>query len=448
MLRFLRKKTKSIMIIVAAIFLISMLYGITASRGKWGEGTKKIDAIAKVNGKKLDPYRFNQILSRLAGQFGDKLNLQSMAFVQNLALGQAIDFTLILEQAKKHVKISNREIDMAIENILKNENIKSKDQLKNILKNMGMSMSQFRSMLKDEMLVQKMVNKVKSEAKVTPDDLREIKASHILVSSEAQAEEILAQIKKGGDFSKLAKKYSQDKGTATKGGDLGYFTTGFMVEPFEKKAFSLKVGEISEPVKTRFGYHIIKVTDSRLRKFEGEEKDVEKAALADKQEKAFRRWFSDLKSKAKIEIIDPTLKGHDLRFKGQIAAAVEEYKKAIVANPANPYLHVFLGDAYDALGKKELAISEYEEAVSIEGGNPELYIILAKAYQKAGEKGKAVEQYKRASLVAGDNKAMHQRLLKEYEVLKVRDQVKHEKSEIARIEKKEKFEQELKSDNN
>lgn len=446
MLGYLRKKTKSIMIIVAAVFVISMLYGITATRGRWGGG-EKIDAIAKVNGKKLDPFRFSEILSRLAGQFGGKIGLQNMAFVQNLALGQAIDFTLILEEAKKQVRISNREIDQAIENILKNENIKSKSDLENILKNLGMSLTQFRAMLKDEMLVQKMINKVKSEAKVTPDDLREVKASHILVSTEAEAKEILTQIKEGGDFSKLAKERSQDPGSAEKGGDLGYFGTGYMVEPFEKTAFSLKAGEISEPVKTRFGYHIIKVTDSRLRKFGGEEKDVEKAALSEKQEKAFRKWFSDLKTKAKVEIIDPTLKGHDLRFKGQVEVAIEEYKKAVTANPANPYLHIFLGDAFTTLGKKELAIAEYEEAVAIEGGNPELYIILAKAYQKAGEKDKAVEQYKRASLVAGDDKAMHQRLLKEFEELKVHDQIKHEKSEIARIEKKEKFEQELKSEN-
>jgi tetratricopeptide (TPR) repeat protein len=296
------------------------------------------------------------------------------------------------------------------------------------------------------MMVQKMIAKVREGAKVTPDDLREVRARHILVTTEAEAKELLERVKKGEDFSLLAKKYSQDPGSAVKGGDLGYFATGMMVGPFEKAAFGMKVGEVSGLVKTAFGYHIIKVTDSRLKKFEGKEKDIEKAALAEKQEKAFRKWFSELKSKAKIEIISPELKGHDLRFKGRIWEAIQEYKKAISQNPVNPYLHIFLGDAYSTVGKGDLAISEYEKAISVEGGNLELYIILARAYEKAGKRDLALKQYKRASLVAGDNKAMHERMLKIFKELKAWDQVRREKAEIARIEKKEKFEKELRGE--
>ena len=95
----------------------------------------------------------------------------------------------------------------------------------------------------------------------------------------------LHKILKGENFAALARAHSQDAGSAVKGGELGYFPTGMMVEPFEKAAFSLKVGEISEIVKSPFGFHIIKVTDSRLRKFAGKEADIEKAALAEKQEK-------------------------------------------------------------------------------------------------------------------------------------------------------------------
>ena len=354
-----------------------------------------------------------------------------------------MDFVLIQADAKKRVRISGREVDLALESIVKQEKLSSVKDLERALKRAGLSMRKFKDMIRDEMLVQKMVAKIRGEVKVTPDDLREVKASHILVTTEAEAREILEKIKRGEDFAALARKYSNDPGSAKKGGDLGYFSTGSMVEPFEKAAFGLKVTELSEPVKTPFGYHIVKVTDARLRKFTGEEKDIEKAALAEKQEKAFRKWFSELKSKAKVEIISPELKAHDLRFKGRIWEAIQEYKTAISQNPANPYLHVFLGDAYGTVGKSDLAISEYERAIAVEGGNLELYIILAKAYEKAGKKDLAIKQYKRASLVAGDNKAMHEHLLKIFEELKAWDQVKREKAEIARIEKKEKFEKEL-----
>jgi foldase protein PrsA len=361
-------------------------------------------------------------------------------------LGQAIDFTLILNEAKRKVRISGREIDLALMSIVKQEKLASKKDLEKAVERMGLSMRKFRSMIKDEMLVQKMIGKVRQGVSVTPDDLREVKASHILVTTESEAKEILEKLKKGEGFAGLARKYSKDQGSASKGGDLGYFTTGTMLGPFEKAAFRLKVGEISDVVKTQFGYHIIKVLDTQLRRFPGEEKDIEKAALAEKQEKAFRKWFAEVKSKAKIEIISPELKGHDFRFKGRIWEAIQEYKKAISQNPANPYLHIFLGDAYSTVGKGELALSEYKAATEIEGGSPELYIILAKAYEKAGKKDLAVKEYKRASLVAGDNKAMHERLLEIFKELKAWKEITREKAEISRIEKKEKFEKELRGE--
>jgi peptidyl-prolyl cis-trans isomerase C len=85
-----------------------------------------------------------------------------------------------------------------------------------------------------------------------------IKCSHILVKKQSEAIEILEKIKKGENFSSLAKQFSLDKGSGKRGGDLGFFSKGMMVKPFEDTAFKLQVGEISEPVKTEFGYHVIK----------------------------------------------------------------------------------------------------------------------------------------------------------------------------------------------
>ncbi|NIM26553.1 MAG: peptidylprolyl isomerase [Nitrosopumilaceae archaeon] len=85
-----------------------------------------------------------------------------------------------------------------------------------------------------------------------------IKCSHILVEKQSEALAILARIKAGEKFGKLAKDLSLDSGSAKRDGNLGYFTKGKMVKPFEEAAFKLQVGEISEPVKSEFGYHIIK----------------------------------------------------------------------------------------------------------------------------------------------------------------------------------------------
>jgi len=85
-----------------------------------------------------------------------------------------------------------------------------------------------------------------------------IKCAHILVEKQSESLSIAERLKKGEKFGKLAKELSIDSGSAKKDGNLGYFTKGMMVKQFEEVAFKLQIGEISEPVKTQFGYHIIK----------------------------------------------------------------------------------------------------------------------------------------------------------------------------------------------
>mgnify|MGYP000111916465 FL=1 len=85
-----------------------------------------------------------------------------------------------------------------------------------------------------------------------------IKCAHILVEKQSESLAIVERIKKGEKFGRLAKELSIDSGSAKKDGNLGYFTKGMMVKSFEQIAFKLQIGEISEPVKTEFGYHIIK----------------------------------------------------------------------------------------------------------------------------------------------------------------------------------------------
>jgi peptidyl-prolyl cis-trans isomerase C len=89
--------------------------------------------------------------------------------------------------------------------------------------------------------------------------MKEIRASHILVEKEYEAQDVLKKLAEGCSFESLAKSFSKCP-SREEGGDLGTFGRGQMVEAFEEAAFSLKVGEVSGPVRTRFGYHIIKRT--------------------------------------------------------------------------------------------------------------------------------------------------------------------------------------------
>jgi peptidyl-prolyl cis-trans isomerase C len=108
------------------------------------------------------------------------------------------------------------------------------------------------------------LHKVYDEAiKQTPNE-EEVHARHILVATEGEAKDIEAQLKNGADFAALAKQKSKDPGAA-EGGDLGYFTKEQMVPEFAEAAFKLDKGQISDPVKTQFGWHIIKIEDKRIK---------------------------------------------------------------------------------------------------------------------------------------------------------------------------------------
>jgi peptidyl-prolyl cis-trans isomerase C len=104
-----------------------------------------------------------------------------------------------------------------------------------------------------------------SVAKMQPEE--EVRARHILVKTEAEAKDVLAKVKGGADFEKLAREISIDPSAKANGGDLEYFSKGQMVAEFSEAAFKLDKGQVSEPVKTQFGFHIIKVEDKRTKPF-------------------------------------------------------------------------------------------------------------------------------------------------------------------------------------
>jgi len=153
----------------------------------------------------------------------------------------------------------------------------------------------------------------------------EVRASHILVKTQDEAKKVLEELKGGGEFAALAKKYSQDRGGA-QGGDLGYFTRGQMVKEFEDAAFVLEKGKLSEPIETQFGWHVLKVEDKRNRQppsFE-EVKDQIKTSLVQNK---LRGSVQDLRNKATIEFLDPEIKKAVEAEQAAPAPGAEEQKK-------------------------------------------------------------------------------------------------------------------------
>lgn len=160
-------------------------------------------------------------------------------------------------------------------------------------------------------------------AKFKPQD--EVRARHILVSTEDEANDIIKQIKGGADFAKLAGEKSKDPGSAKNGGDLGYFAHDSMVKPFADAAFGMKVGDVSDkPIKTEFGYHVIKVEDKR-KSAPPPIAEVRDQIANELGQKMTDELVKGLEAKAKVERFD--IQGKPLKPAAETPAADSSLKK-------------------------------------------------------------------------------------------------------------------------
>jgi peptidyl-prolyl cis-trans isomerase C len=133
----------------------------------------------------------------------------------------------------------------------------------------------------------------------------EVRASHILVETEEEADQIYQEVKAGADFSELAKEKSIDPTAKDNGGDLGFFTWGKMVGEFQEAAFALKEGEISKPIKTTYGWHVIKLVERKEKEqppYEESKRLIESKLVQTKREERVKEYFAELRKKVGFKI--------------------------------------------------------------------------------------------------------------------------------------------------
>ncbi|MEC1774123.1 peptidylprolyl isomerase [Bacillus mojavensis] len=210
----------------------------------------------------------------------------------------------------KKYKVSDKEID----NKMKEYKTQLGDQYTALEDQYGKDY--LKEQVKYELLTQKAA---KDNIKVTDDEIKEywenlkgqIRASHILVADKKTAEEVEKKLKKGEKFDALAKEYSTDTSSATNGGELGWISKDNeqLDSTFRKAAFKLKTNEVSEPVKTQFGYHIIKKTEERG-KYEDMKKELKSDVLDQKlnDNTAVQAAVQKVMKKADIDVKDKDLK--------------------------------------------------------------------------------------------------------------------------------------------
>jgi peptidyl-prolyl cis-trans isomerase SurA len=249
------------------------------------------------------------------------------------ALDQLVADRLIDWQLKEqHVEVTDQEVDAAVENI-KTQNKFDNQKLEQALREQGMTMASWKNdVLRKQLARLKLIrSKVEGKVKVSDEDVKseyqkwvrmesedaEIRARHILVKLDAaappaevekarqKAQKIVDEARQPGvDFAELAKKRGEGA-SAPEGGDLGFFRRGVMLVEFEKVAFALKPGEISDPVRTSFGWHVIKLEERRavpVKSYQEMEASLREKLRTAQLEKASESYIQELKQSAVVEL--------------------------------------------------------------------------------------------------------------------------------------------------
>jgi foldase protein PrsA len=320
---------KSLRIVLVAALAASLAFGIVGCQNKK-------DVAAEVNGEEVPIAQLETQVAQLKKQYPEMFTGADgegrlLDFKQRL-LDNMINQKLIEQAAKeKGIAVSDADVDKQIKQL--KAGFKDDAQFQQALTSAGMTEESLRAQIRDQLVTQKIIDSLAKNATVTDAEMQAYytknkvqyqqkaakRAEHILFKPEdkKKAQEVLDQVNAGGDFGALAKKYSIDTATASKGGDLGWPTTAYVPE-FETALAKLKKGETSALVKTPYGYHIIRVTDTRKasqQTFEEVKDQIQRVLLAQKKNDAYTKFLDALRAKAKIEILAEDLKASNVTSK-------------------------------------------------------------------------------------------------------------------------------------
>ena len=340
--------------------------------------TSNNKAIITVNGEAITRGEYNEMINLIKNnpQFknapaAEKVETSPVMLMTKERVVQDLIVKKLLDQEykKRNITANDTEIEAKKQEIIKQ--LGSEEKFNEILKQNNVSQKRIKEDLANEVKIHKLVEAT-SDVKVSDKEVKDfynqnkerfnyperVKASHILIEANpefikksiidadkdgklsaadidkkvkeemdkkmALAQDVRAQVLKDPKkFADLAKKYSDDKGSAQKGGDLGYFPREAMVKEFSDVAFSIKPDTISEIVVTRFGNHIILVTDrsaAGLAPFEQVQGEIKAYMEQDKKISALQKLFDGLKSNAKIEFNDPSFNPENIQKQLRAAA--------------------------------------------------------------------------------------------------------------------------------
>jgi foldase protein PrsA len=301
------------------VLLLCALVSLALAGCGGGDEDVPADAVAVVDGEEIARSDYEALITQAKKSYKNQKRDFPAAGSQEFQTlrNQAVQFLVQREQFAQEaenldVDVTDKAIDARLAQIQKQYFGGDKAKYEKQLKEQGITEKQVRNDIRAQIISEKIFSEVTGEVKVTDDQIEDYyeknkaqysqpesrEVRHILVKTKAQADDLYTQLQGGGDFAVLAKKFSEDTGSKANGGKLT-ISKGQTVAPFDQTAFLLKKNDISKPVKTEFGYHIIQpLGETKAAKVTpiGEVKESIKQQLQQTEKnEAMTKWVDDLK---------------------------------------------------------------------------------------------------------------------------------------------------------
>jgi parvulin-like peptidyl-prolyl isomerase len=305
--------------IIAAVLVVLSVLVATACGGGGGKENVPTDSVAVVDGTQVTKAQLTSLLERAKKTYKSQKRAFPKAGTAEYQALQTQAVAFLVQRAEydnrasdMNIKVTDKEVTDRINQIRTQSFGGSQKKLDQQLKAQGYTPETLREDIKAQLISEKIYNEVTKDAKVsdaaiqkyynenksqfTTKESRDVR--HILVKSKATADTLYKQIKGGADFAALAKKFSIDPGSKDKGGLLT-IQKGQTVAPFDKVAFALKTNAVSTPVKTQYGYHIIKpvsaVKAASVQPLKDAKAQIQATLLEQAKNDAITKWTNDVK---------------------------------------------------------------------------------------------------------------------------------------------------------
>jgi parvulin-like peptidyl-prolyl isomerase len=475
MRRKFRKAIRPVLLGIAGVFFLSCftMYGTNMFSRIENKGGEHV--VAKVNGEEVPADLYQRSAAMMLRQYEQVAQMQNTRVdfgMQHQARGRAfesvVDSYLRAQAAEREgIDVSRGEVRKAIDTWITDEmsgkmegaTAEEKRQFEEQLRRLRPE-----DLQRKQLLIENLDKKLRERFKPTDQEVinsyNEVKARHILIKTlaggkdgaarpDAEAkkkiEELLAKVRGGQDFAKLAKETSEDTNSKPQGGDVGWVSAEApFVAEFKTAALKLKKGEVSEPVKTMFGYHLIKADEvrSKLPKdFNDPKKKEEYRAQIEERlvKERMDQYYTALKAGAKIEPFDPFVKGFiaeneanglaqagDMKaYEAKIKEAAVAYEEAAAKNQldSGPALWAKLAQLYNNAKQDDKALAAVNRALD-QSRSAELYVTKGEIYERKKNTPEAVKAYEEAMKISYDQPWQYTNLQLKFKALKRDDLAK------------------------